>query len=71
MLPWHEEASVIATASQQAAGDIEFQTDATKVNTTAGWRDLKIAAFRKRPCGKPALPEAWTQRRLPTPTARV
>ncbi|MCA1686509.1 MAG: hypothetical protein LC745_11155, partial [Planctomycetia bacterium] len=25
-----------------AAGDVEFQADAVKVNTTGGWRDMKI-----------------------------
>ncbi len=71
MIPWQEQAGAVATVFQQAVGEIEFQTDATKVNTTMGWRDLKIAAFLKRPCGEPALPAAWSQRDLPAPTARV
>lgn len=71
MMPWQEQAGAVAAVFQQAVGDIEFQTDATKVNTTLGWRDLKIAAFLKRPCGEPALPEAWAERDLPAPTARV
>ena len=53
-----------------AAGDIEFQTDAAKVNTTAGWRDMKIGIFARRERGKPATPADWDKRHLPPPTTR-
>ena len=49
----------------------EVQTDAGKVNTTTGWRDLKVLAFTKRPLGKPARPEEWDTRILPGPNARM
>jgi hypothetical protein len=55
----------------KAAGEIELQIDAAKVNTFDGWRDMKIGAFAKRPCGEPATPEQWAKRELPGPTARV
>jgi hypothetical protein len=71
MIGWHEQAKEVATIFEQAAGECEFQADATKVNTLGGWRDLKIACFLKRPCGEPALPEEWATRKLPVPTARV
>lgn len=71
MIPWQKQAAEVTTVFQEVAGAIEFQTDATKVNTTQGWRDLKIAAFLKRPCGAAAPPEAWPERLLPAPTARV
>jgi hypothetical protein len=71
MIGWHEQAKEVATIFEQAAGECEFQVDATKVNTLGGWRDLKIACFLKRPCGEPALPEEWATRKLPVPTARV
>lgn len=71
MIDWHERADQVATTFQRAVGEFEFQTDATKVNTLEGWRDLKIAAFLKRPCGEPARPEEWATRELPAPTARV
>jgi len=56
---------------EKAAGDVEFQTDATKVNTDTGWRDIKIGVFAKRNPGEPATPEQWDSRELPGPTARV
>ena len=39
---------------RRAAGDVEFQTDAAKVNTTGGWRDMKIGIFARRERGEPA-----------------
>jgi hypothetical protein len=55
---------------QHAAGEIEFETDATKVNTVDGWRDVKIGIFVKRERGEPATPEEWEERLLPKPSAR-
>jgi len=55
---------------RQASGQMEFQTDATKINTLGGWRDMKIAIFAKRKAGEPATAEQWDKRPLPAPTAR-
>ena len=56
----------------QAAGDVEFTTDAAKVNTLEeGWKDLKIGVFQKRPRAQPATPAQWVSRLLPKPTART
>jgi len=65
------EASPAAVEGFAAAlGDAEFETDATKVNTTEGWRDAKIGIFAKRPRGEPAETAQWKTRSLPKPTAR-
>jgi len=54
---------------QQAAGEVEFTTDAGKVNTREeGWKDLKIAVIAKREAGEPATPEDWKTQRLPAAT---
>lgn len=56
-------------AFQQAAGDVEFTTDAGKVNTREeGWKDLKIATISKRKAGEPTTPEQWKSQRLPAAT---
>lgn len=56
----------------KAAGDVEFTTDAGKVNTLEnGWKDLKIAVFQKRPRAASATPAEWESRVLPEPTAQV
>jgi hypothetical protein len=65
------ESPAVAAAFRDAAGDVEFQTDAAKVNTTGGWRDMKIGIFARRERGEPVTPEDWDQRDLPAPTARV
>jgi hypothetical protein len=54
-----------------AAGDVELQIDAAKVNTTDGWRDMKIVVYAKRARGEAATPAQWGRRALPEPAARV
>jgi hypothetical protein len=55
----------------EAAGQVELQIDAAKVNTLDGWRDMKIVIYAKREPGEPAAPQQWDTRSLPQPTARV
>jgi hypothetical protein len=52
-------------------GDLEFQTDAAKVNTIGGWRDMKIGIFARRERGQPATPADWNKRELPAPSTRA
>jgi hypothetical protein len=61
----------VAAAFADAAGDVEFQVDAAKVNTTGGWRDMKIGIFARRERGAPVTPAEWDQRPLPEQTTRV
>ena len=58
-------------AFAEAAGEVEFQLDATKVNTTDRWRDMKVGIFARREPGEPATSAEWDSRDLPAPTARV
>jgi hypothetical protein len=55
----------------QAGGAIEVPIDAGKVNTTEGWRDVKMAVFCKREAGPPATPADYAQRELPAPRVRT
>jgi hypothetical protein len=52
-------------------GVIEVPIDAGKVNTTTGWRDVKVAVFAKRAAGEPVTPEQWAERELPAPAMRT
>jgi hypothetical protein len=54
----------------EAKGHVEGYVDAGKVNTTEGWRDVKVAVFAKREEGESAQPEQWAERELPAPTVR-
>jgi hypothetical protein len=61
--------AVSAKAFQQAAGEVEFTTDAGKVNTREdGWKDLKIAVISKREAGAATTPDRWQSQRLPAAT---
>ena len=60
-----------AATFAQAAGEVEVLIDAGKVNTLAGWRDVKLGLFLKRKAGSPATPDEWDRRVLPAPTSRT
>lgn len=69
---WQTTETSTPAAFVAAAGDVEFTTDAGKVNTLEeGWKDLKIGVFQKRPRAEQATPAQWRSRVLPAPTARV
>lgn len=54
-----------------AAGAIEVPIDAGKVNTTGGWRDVKMAVFSKREAGPRATPADYARRALPPPAVQT
>ena len=76
----HAEASGAATARAErttlpeafarAEGEHEAHLDAGKVNTPEGWRDVKIGVFACRERAEPSSSDDYTQRELPSPTAR-
>jgi hypothetical protein len=68
---WQAEHADSGRAFRQARDAVEFYTDGTCVNTRAGWREMRLSVFAKRPAGPPAQPEEWKTRELPGPTARV
>jgi hypothetical protein len=72
MRTWQREEPEAGAAFRAAEGDVEFQTDGTSVNTTEGWREMRLSVFAKRPPGVPVRDlDAWDEQRLPPPTARV
>lgn len=54
-----------------ACGELEFSSDGTSVNTTEGWREMRLSVLSKRKSADPATPEQWQERVLPPPTARL
>jgi hypothetical protein len=68
---WQRDDPAAAAAFREAAGDVEFQTDGTAVNTTQGWREMRLSIFAKRRRGKAAGRSDWEQRGLPAPHVRV
>ena len=71
MNAWQHSDPVACREFREAAGQREFTTDGTSVNTTGGWREMKLGIFSKRPDGEPATPDQWSDRKLPPPAARV
>lgn len=55
----------------ESEGDVEFTADGTCVNTTDGWREMKVGIFAKRERGKGVHPDQWAQRKLPKPHVSV
>lgn len=69
---WQREDPEAARAFKAASGAVEFQTDGTSVNTTKGWREIRLSIFAKREQGEPVIDlDDWDKKRLPEPTARV
>jgi hypothetical protein len=60
-----------AAGFARAAGDVEFRTDGTLVNTWEGWRGLRLGVFSRRAQGRPAAADAWGTRVLPPPHPRT
>jgi len=67
---WQANAPQAAEAYAKSSGEIEFSTDGTCVNTTEGWKEMRLGVFTKRPRGEPTSPAQWAQRALPPATAR-
>lgn len=71
MLDWQRSEPQAVREFREADGDVEFTTDGTSVNTTEGWREMKVGIFSKRERGQSATPEEWDTRTLPAPTSRI
>jgi hypothetical protein len=68
---WQKRSPAATTAYREASGHSEFYTDGTCVNTTQGWREMRLGIFAKRLAGAPATPEQWADRVLPASEARA
>ena len=56
---------------RKTPGQDEFETDGTCVNTTTGWKEMRVGVFARRVSGAPASAAEWSTRKLPWPGARV
>ncbi len=71
MAQWQRTAHEARQVFRAARGDTEFSTDGTSVNTTEGWREMRVGIFAKRHRGAPADAASWDSRELPTPHVRI
>src|ERR1700733_9760732 len=70
---WINQSSRPGEVFKQGSGDSEFYTDGVTVNTTEGWRDLRLNVMDKREAGLPVTPRQWADagRVLPEPSVRI
>ena len=64
-----EEATV--QAFTQTPGEPEIYSDGLKINTTGGWREMRLNLLQKRECAAPATPQQWNDRVLPEAGMRL
>ena len=60
-----------ADAFGKAPGDPEIYSDGLKVNTTEGWREMRLNLLQKRERAIPAAPDKWRDRVLPEASVRL
>lgn len=58
-------------AFARAPGDPEFYSDGLKVNTTGGWREMRLNLLQKRERARGVGPEQWKERVLPEASMRL
>ena len=70
---WILKSALPAQVFRQGAGETEFYSDGVTVNTTQGWRDLRLNVMGKREAGLPVTPRQWADadRVLPEPSVRI
>lgn len=64
-----ESESQAVSKVREAKGQVEVLMDGAKVNTVAGWREIRGILVCKREAGKPADLRHWDDRVLPEPSA--
>lgn len=68
---WLRENHATEQAFGKAPGEPEFYSDGLKVNTTGGWREMRLNLLQKRERALPASPEQWKDRVLPDASVRL
>ena len=68
---WMGEAPEPVEAFHKAAGVAEFASDGVAVNTTGGWREMRLSMLARREPATPCPPERWDRRVLNDPTVRL
>jgi hypothetical protein len=61
----------LARTFAAAAGEAEFYSDGLKVNTTGGWREMRLNLLQKRERAVAVTPEKWKDRVLPEASVRL
>lgn len=68
---WLRDNGQMTQAFGQAPGEAEFYSDGLKINTTGGWREMRVNLLQKRERAASASPEKWNDRVLPEASVRL
>lgn len=68
---WLRGAAELVRDFQAAVGEPEFYSDGLKINTTEGWREMRLNLLQKRERGLPVPPAQWHERVLPEARVRL
>jgi len=68
---WLRGEAATVRSFEQTPGEAEFYSDGLKVNTTDGWREMRLNLLQKRERGAPVGPEKWNDRVLPEAGVRL
>lgn len=68
---WLKTSEAPARAFAEAAGEVEFSTDGTCVNTVDGWREMRLSAVLKRESATPCDASKWNDRVLNVSTVKL
>ena len=68
---WLRENHRTVESFQKASGEPEFYSDGLKINTTGGWREMRLNLLQKRERATPVGPEKWNERVLPEASVRL
>ena len=68
---WMGQSQQPVKAFAKAAGQVEFSSDGVKINTTGGWREMRLSVLAKREAAEPCEPQDWDKRVLNEPTVRL
>ncbi len=68
---WMAQSPEPVKAFEKAAGQAEFSSDGVKINTTGGWREMRLSVLARREPTTPCEPWKWDRRVLNDPTVRI
>ena len=68
---WLRGATELVEGFTKAPGQPEFYSDGLKINTTDGWREMRLNLLQKRESAAPATPGQWKDRVLPEASFRL
>lgn len=68
---WLREDRATVESFEKAPGEAEFYSDGLKMNTTGGWREMRLNLLQKRERAAPVAAEKWNDRVLPEASVRL